>query len=258
MVDGLRPGAARRLGSYFYVAYTSTINSAGTDNNVFVARSTSPSGPFAKWDGSGWTGSPRPIVTYTGTASYYGYGEPSLVLMGGKKLYVYCSDDEAEQYTNVAVVDDATVDEWPTYLDPVTLTTARWGTPVAGEVASIVGGADAGQWSWSGPRAWDGDPTTVCSSESHGTTAASRLLDPDERRRVQLDDGPGTGALELSEPGEHHGHAQLRGSSHGTLPARGREHAGHGRLRKRLPAARRNRADHRAVAPWSCRVVTRA
>jgi hypothetical protein len=37
-------------------------------------------------------------------------------------------------------------------------------------VSSIVNGSD---WNWSGPRAWDGDPTTVFSSDSHGTTAAA-------------------------------------------------------------------------------------
>lgn len=269
------PGAVK-IGSYFYVGYTSTTNSGGTDNDVFVARSTSPTGPFDKWNGAGWGGNPQPILTYTGPATDYGYGEPSLVLMG-KKLFVYYSDDEAAQYTNVATVDDATADDWPlhlqdhghaiarthaaqdsadvkyvdaramfvavttvdrftsdasvmafqsadgltfvpapylgarvqqgahnvgisggldghldvgapnfvayayqpagsswgnwpTYLDPVDLATAPWGTPVAGEVSSIVGGSD---WSWSGPRAWDGDPTTVYSSDSHGTTAAA-------------------------------------------------------------------------------------
>ncbi len=269
------PGAVK-VGPYFYVGYTSTTNSAGTDNDVFVARSTSPSGPFDKWNGAGWGGNPTAILAYTGVATDYGYGEPSLVLVG-TKLYVYYSDDEATQFTNVATVDDATVDDWPlhlvdhghaitrdhaaqdsadvkyvdalgrflavttvdrftpnasvevfqsadgltfapapylgaraqlgahnigvsgdltghldvgasnfvayayqpagntwgdwpTFLDPVTLVAAPWGTPVAGEVSSIVGGGD---WSWSGPRAWDGDPTTVFSSVSHGTTTAA-------------------------------------------------------------------------------------
>jgi len=60
--------------------------------------------------------------------------------------------------------------DWPTFIDPITLGSAPWGTPVAGEVSSIVGGND---WSWSGPRAWDGDPTTVFSSDSHGTACTA-------------------------------------------------------------------------------------
>jgi hypothetical protein len=269
------PGVVK-VGSYYYVGYTSTTDSAGSNNDVFLARSTSPSGPFDKWNGAGWGGNPRPILTYTGNPSSYGYGEPALVLMG-KKLYVYYSDDEATQYTNVATVDDATVDDWPahlvdhghaiartrnaqdsadvvyvdslglflavttyerftsnasvaayvssdglsftpvpyfgaraqqgahnvgisgdpsghfdvkaanfvayayqptgdgwgqwpTFLDPIQLTSSPLGTPVAGEVSSIVNGSD---WTWSGPRAWDGDPTTIYSSNSHGPTATA-------------------------------------------------------------------------------------
>lgn len=269
------PGAVK-IGTYFYIGYTSTTNSAGTQNDVFVARSTSPTGPFDKWNGTGWGGNPAPVIHYTGVTTDYGYGEPSLVLMG-KKLFLYYSDDEATQSTNVQTVDDATVDDWPlhlvdhgaaihrdrnaqdsadvkyvdalgvfvavtsvdrftpngsiatyrstdgltftpaaylgartqigthnvglsggldghldvtasnfvgyayqpagngwgnwpTYVDPITLGTAPWGTPVAGEVSSIVGGND---WNWSGPRAWDADPTTIFSSDSHGTTTAA-------------------------------------------------------------------------------------
>ena len=264
------PGAVR-IGKYWYVGYTSTTNHNGTQNQVFVARSTAPGGPFEKWDGSGWGGSPQPIVAYLGNPSYYGFGEPSLVLMG-KKLFVYYTDLEAEQYTNLATVDDATVDDWPkhlvhhghaiprqrpyqdsadvkyvdalgvflavttydrmsanasvaayqspdglaftpvpfrgarvqigahnigisgdrsghlqladanfisyayqplgvtwghwpTFLDPISIKSAPVGTPVAGGVSSIPGGND---WSWSGPRAWDGNPGTVYSSDSHG------------------------------------------------------------------------------------------
>jgi hypothetical protein len=269
------PGALR-IGTYWYVGYTSTTNQNGTQNQVFMARSTSPSGPFDKWNGSGWGGNPSPVVAYAGGASYYGFGEPSLVLMG-KKLFLYYSDDQATQFTNVATVDDATADDWPkllqdhghaitrsrpgqdsadvkyvdslgvflavttydrftsnstigvyrspdglaftpvpfrgaraqigahnvgisgdpsghlqvadanfisyayqplgngwgdwpTFLDPVALDSVAQGTPAGGEVSSIVGGND---WNWSGPRAWDGDVSTVFSSDSHGATAAA-------------------------------------------------------------------------------------
>jgi hypothetical protein len=266
------PGAVR-IGAYWFVGYTSTTNPNGTQNAVFLARATSPTGPFDKWNGAGWGGNPKPVVPYGGSAAYYGFGEPSLVLMG-KKLFLYYSDDQAVQYTDVQTVDDATADDWPahlvdhghaiprtrsgqdsadvkyvdslslflavttydrftsnstvavyqspdgltfvpapfvgarvqvgahnigisgdpsghletaesnfiayayqplgngwgdwpTFLDPITVTAAPPGTPVGGGVSSIVGGND---WNWSGPRAWDGDPATVFSSDSHGAT----------------------------------------------------------------------------------------
>lgn len=266
------PGVVK-VGPYFYIGYTSTTNSAGTQNDVFIARSTAPTGPFEKWGGAGWGNDPKPILTYGGNSTYYGYGEPSLVLLG-KKLFVYYSDDQATQYTNVATVDDATADDWPshlvdhghaitrdraaqdsadvkyvdargvfvavttvdrfspnasiaayqssdgltfepipyrgarvqigahnvglsgdmsghigpttptfvsyayqpaangwgnwpTFLDPIALMASTRGTPVAGGVSSIVGGND---WNWSGPRAWDGEPTSVYSSLAHGAT----------------------------------------------------------------------------------------
>ncbi len=269
------PGAVK-IGSYFYVGYTSTTNANGTANNVFIARAASPTGPFDKWNGTGWGGNPQPIVSYAGDPSYYGYGEPSLVLMG-KRIYVYYSDDEAAQFTNVATSDDATIDDWPahlvdhghaivrdhaaqdsadvkyvdarsvfvavttcdrfspnasllvyqspdgltftrepylgaraqigahnagisgdlaghlqisnanfvayayqpagngwgdwpTFLDPVAIGSAQPGSAVAGEVSSIVGSND---WSWSGPRAWDGDPSTIFSSNQDSVAASS-------------------------------------------------------------------------------------
>ena len=264
------PGAVH-VGPYFYLAYTSTTNVNGTQNSVFIARGTSPDGPFEKWNGASWGGDPQPIRTYLGNPTQYGYGEPSMVLLG-PRLYLYYSDDEAAQFTNVAIADDATQDDWPahlqdqghaiarpwsgqdsadvkyvdafakfvavttidrftanasveafesadglhfspspyfgaraqngahniglsgtlnghfdvnaqnfvayayqpvgngwgnwpTFVDPITIESKPIGTPVAGEVSSIVGGND---WSWSGPKAWDGDPTSVYSSAAHG------------------------------------------------------------------------------------------
>jgi hypothetical protein len=58
--------------------------------------------------------------------------------------------------------------DWPTFLDLVTLSHAPLGTTVGGGVSSIVGGKD---WSWSGPKAWDGDLGSVWSSDSHGGEA---------------------------------------------------------------------------------------
>ena len=54
------PGAVYFDG-YYYVGYTSTMNDGGYCNNLFVARSENPDGPFEKWNGSGWGGSPAPV-----------------------------------------------------------------------------------------------------------------------------------------------------------------------------------------------------
>jgi F5/8 type C domain len=78
------------FGGYYYLAYTSTQDPVGNLNNVYVARSTSMTGPFDKWNGTGWGGNPAPIVTYTGPSHQYGAGEPALVVKDST-LYVYYS-----------------------------------------------------------------------------------------------------------------------------------------------------------------------
>ena len=76
------------FGGYYYLAYTSTIVSGGINNNIFVARSKSPEGPFEKWNGSGWGGDPAPIIYYDESDLEYGAGAPSLIVVDGV-LYVY-------------------------------------------------------------------------------------------------------------------------------------------------------------------------
>jgi hypothetical protein len=275
------PGVIR-IGGYWYIGYTSTEDTRGTDNQLYVARASSPSGPYEKWDGSGWGGDPQPMVSYSGSPDSYGIGEPSLVLVDGR-LFVYYSYLDGSAYTDLAIAEDGTAEDWPahlvshghvitrrsaedstdvkyvaayerfvgvatsdrfgpnativvyqsedgivfepapykgarvqegahnaglsgdpsghlddapfvayayqppengwgdwpTFLDPVALTTFPWGTTVAGGVSSIVGDAD---WNWSGPRAWDGDLSTVFSSESNGAT-------PDATEYVMVDLG---------------------------------------------------------------------
>lgn len=83
------PGAIK-FGGYYYIGYTSTEDSRGTDNDVYVARSTSPTGPWEKWNGSGWGGSsPQPFIVFDDPyTDPYGAGEPSLVVKG-TTLYIY-------------------------------------------------------------------------------------------------------------------------------------------------------------------------
>ena len=111
------PGVVK-FGGYYYLAYTGIAQPTdpasplvGNPNHVFVARSTSPSGPFDKWNGSGWGGLPQPFITYNGPADVYGIGEPSLVVKGGT-LYIYYSE-----YTNTTnktlVATASTSGNWP-------------------------------------------------------------------------------------------------------------------------------------------------
>ena len=268
------PGAIK-IGAYWYVGYTSTENPKGLQNHLYLARASSPGGPYEKWDGKGFGGAPQPIVTYTGDAAYYGVGEPSLVWNG--KLYVYYTwADATGGHTDLSIVDDPTAPDWPahlvskghvierrpnaedstdvkyvdalgrfvgvstydrfspnatlgvyqsfdgiawepapfrgarvqpgahnagisgdarghldpskpsfvayayqppgkswgdwpTFVDPITVRAVPFGAPVGGGVSSIVGGA-TGDWSWSGPRGWDGDEGTIVSSDGHGPT----------------------------------------------------------------------------------------
>ncbi len=98
---------------YYYLGYTSTLNSTGACNNLFVARSQNPDGPFEKWNGEGWGGEhPQPICYYTTDYTKFGMGEPSFVELNGT-LYIYYTDIcPSGDYTMVATA-DATNENWP-------------------------------------------------------------------------------------------------------------------------------------------------
>jgi len=112
------PGSADRLstcdpgvikfGGYYYIGYTSIPDEV--DNDVFVARSTSPTGPYDKWNGSGWGGNPQPIIEYTDPCGF-GAGEPSFVVKDGT-LYIYYTWSGV--YPNVRLATaDASNPNWP-------------------------------------------------------------------------------------------------------------------------------------------------
>ena len=73
---------------YYYLGYTGTVNKDGLCNNVFLARSQSPEGPFEKWDGKGWGGAPVPLIYFEGIDIGWGVGEPSFVVLDDT-LYIY-------------------------------------------------------------------------------------------------------------------------------------------------------------------------
>lgn len=109
------PGVIK-VGDYYYIGYTTTLDSRGTDNDVCIGRSKNPNGPFTeKWTGSCWGIEPKPLVEFTGNPNCFGAGEPSFVLLG-ETLYVYYSwCDEKGAATWVATA-DATDENWPATL----------------------------------------------------------------------------------------------------------------------------------------------
>lgn len=109
------PGVIK-VGDYYYLGYTSTTHPDGIINDVFVARSKSPSGPYEKWNGDGWGGKPEPIVKYNGDPTTFGAGEPSFVLLGDKLYVYYTWRDGSINQTRVAVA-DATSENWPATME---------------------------------------------------------------------------------------------------------------------------------------------
>lgn len=100
------------FGGYYYIGYTSTVFSGGVGNNLFVARSKNPDGPFEKWNGSGWGGLPAPIIYYTDDCSSFGAGEPSFVELDGK-LYIYYTWTTPNAQTTRVAIADSTNENWP-------------------------------------------------------------------------------------------------------------------------------------------------
>ncbi len=101
------------FGGYYYLGYTSTENTGGVDNHLYMARSTTPIGPWEKWNGTGWGGNdPQPIVTYTDNPEKWGCGEPSMVVLDDLLYIYYTWDAGGGTLTRVATapVND---ENWP-------------------------------------------------------------------------------------------------------------------------------------------------
>ncbi len=109
-----------KAGGYYYLAYTSTTTPDGSTNSIYVARSASLTGPFEKWNGAGWGGAPKAIVTYTETDYDYGAGEPSLVVVDGvlSMYYTWWSHDGTRKPIEQTrlVTASATDPNWPASL----------------------------------------------------------------------------------------------------------------------------------------------
>ena len=104
-----------RFGDYYYLGYTSTENTSGIDNHVYLARGTTPTGPWEKWNGTGWGGrNPQPIVEYTGPHTAWGAGEPSFVVVDDM-VYVYYTWDTGTVTTRLSRA-SLTDENWPANL----------------------------------------------------------------------------------------------------------------------------------------------
>ena len=97
---------------YYYIGYTSTLNDGGYCNNVFVARSENPDGPFEKWNGSGWGGEPMPIFYFEQSYGYWGIGEPTFVELNDT-LYIYYTYSTPMKSFIMLATADATNENWP-------------------------------------------------------------------------------------------------------------------------------------------------
>lgn len=105
------PGAVK-YGNYYYIGYTSTEDTRGLFNHAYVARSTSPSGPWQKWDGTGWSNNPQPVVTFTGDKDAWGAGEPCMVINHDSLFFYYTWNELQTLETRVATA-NITDENWP-------------------------------------------------------------------------------------------------------------------------------------------------
>ena len=115
--------AHMKIGDYYYLGYTSTIDATGGGlcNSTFVARSKDIKGPYEHWDGNGWSEASFPIVYFKGTGNSWGEGEPSFVVLDDV-IYVYITftgydrTNKMIKYTKVYTA-DAKNENWPSTLE---------------------------------------------------------------------------------------------------------------------------------------------
>lgn len=108
-----------KAGGFYYMAYTGSLTvNEEFDNNIFVARCAKLNGAWEKWNGAGWGGDPKPILdSLTKRDTYYGAGEPSMVVKDGQiYLYYKFSDQEGGTANIHLVTANATDANWPAAL----------------------------------------------------------------------------------------------------------------------------------------------
>jgi hypothetical protein len=116
------PGVIR-FGGWYYLGVTAVEDPKGNCNEVFVARSQAPTGPFEKWNGAGWGGAPQPILPFRAPADVWGLGEPSFVRKGDT-LFIYYTlwsrepDGKTPIYRTVVATAPANDPNWPAKVIP--------------------------------------------------------------------------------------------------------------------------------------------
>ena len=120
---------------YYYLGYTSTINNTldGICNNVFLARSKKPEGPYEKWNGGGWGDEPEPILYYDGLSAGWGIGEPAFVVLDDT-LYLFATvDSYTKDYLRLRTTQlwtaSLTDKDWPAHFEAKGCALNRTDTP---------------------------------------------------------------------------------------------------------------------------------
>lgn len=119
------PGVAK-WGGWYYIAYTSTEEPNGYDNDLYIARGASPTGPWEKWSGDGWGYDPQPVIDYHPVEGHegqvFGAGEPCIVVKDDV-VYLYYSYNDFlvgpnRQGTTTRVSTASAKDsDWPAHLE---------------------------------------------------------------------------------------------------------------------------------------------
>jgi len=116
------PGAIK-MGAWYYLGVTAVEDPKGNDNEVFVCRGAKPDGPFEKWNGTGWGGSPQPILPFRSPPDVWGLGEPSFVAKGATLFIYYTRNDRDEKGKprSVTLVATAPANDpnWPARVVPM-------------------------------------------------------------------------------------------------------------------------------------------
>mgnify|MGYP004644303601 FL=1 len=119
------PGVAK-WGGWYYIAYTSTEEPNGFDNDLYIARSKTPTGPWEKWSGNGWGQDPQPVIDYEPAAGHesevFGAGEPCIVVKDDVVYLYYSYNDylvESNGYCTTTRVSVASSkdENWPGHLE---------------------------------------------------------------------------------------------------------------------------------------------
>lgn len=119
------PGVAK-WGGWYYIAYTSTEEPNGYDNDLYIARGKTPTGPWEKWSGNGWGDDPQPVIDYEPVPGHegvvFGAGEPCMVVKDDVVYLYYSYNDylasENGQGTTTRVsIASATDENWPKNLE---------------------------------------------------------------------------------------------------------------------------------------------